>query len=300
MGMAMVLAAGTLYSTSNVTTKLAYRQGARVGTVVGTRFVIGAIVLWTMAILRRAARPVPRQQAVGLARMGVLYAGTTLLFLASVERVPVPIAVLIMFSFPAIVAVFMVGLRRERLTPTTVAALALAIGGVGLVVGTPTGHVDGIGLLLAAGSPFGLALYMVSAERATRGFDSFFASALILTAAAVLCTGGMLLVGAIDVRHGWAAWPWVVFSGAVASLGAPSYLGAVARLGPTRTSIGAASEPLITLLMAAVFLAEALGGIQLLGGVLVVASVAMLPLISGRTEEAPRPEPQRGAAPPVL
>jgi drug/metabolite transporter (DMT)-like permease len=126
------------------------------------------------------------------------------------------------------------------------------------------------------------AAFIVMAQRAVVEVHPLVSSGTVQTTAGlafapVAVAGGALEPGIIPVGVWW------MVAGALFTAGAISlFLAAVGRLGPTRASIGATVEPVVTVILGVALLGERLTGVQLAGGVLVVAAVALLPMVERR------------------
>lgn len=127
------------------------------------RSLFGALLL--LAVAGRAATGVRRAQLRDVALFGLALAGMNLCFYASLERLPLGIAVTLEFAGPLGVAVF--GSRRRR---DLLWALLAGLGIVLLCGGAGGGGIDalGAGLALAAGAFWG-AYILLSARVGTHG-----------------------------------------------------------------------------------------------------------------------------------
>src|SRR3954469_25689484 len=126
------LASGVAFGAMAVFGKLAYAEGATVGTLLALRFLFASGLFWLPAAARRM--PPARDVALGLALGAGGYALQAGCYFAALERIDASLLSLLLYTFPAIVAVAAVALGRERLDARKVAALALATAGLVLVV----------------------------------------------------------------------------------------------------------------------------------------------------------------------
>ena len=101
--------------------KLAYDEGATVGTLLAVRFTLAAALFWARArgaAARRAsvrgARPRPRRRALGLALGACGYALQAGCYFAALERIDASLLSLLIYTFPAMVAAAAIALGRER------------------------------------------------------------------------------------------------------------------------------------------------------------------------------------------
>src|SRR3954463_12511846 len=149
-GMLFCLASGAAFGAMAVFGKLAYGEGATVGTLLTLRFVLAAALFWAAG----AGRALPRGRdvlvALGLGAGG--YALQTGCYFAALERIDASLLSLLVYTFPALVAIGAVALGRERLSRRRAASWVIASSGLALVVAGGIGSLDplGAGLGLAA------------------------------------------------------------------------------------------------------------------------------------------------------
>ena len=134
-GPLMCIASAAAFGAMGVFGKLAYGEGATVGTLLAVRFALAALLFWALIAGRGALRALPRRDvALGLGLGAGGYALQAGCYFTALERIDASLLSLLLYTFPAIVAVAAVALGRERLDARKVAALALASGGLVLVV----------------------------------------------------------------------------------------------------------------------------------------------------------------------
>lgn len=275
--------------------KRAYADGWAPEDLVAARFVLVAMAFWAIVLVRGAALPSRR---VALAAFGLgltAYALENHLYFAAVERIDAGLMALIMSVYPALVVV----MSRERLDARRAIALALALGGAGLVLvgGVSGAGFDTLGALLALGSATAYATYLVAGGRLVRELDPFTLAALVTTGAAVsltLASGGVTVPAGSEAAFDLAG---LVVMSSVLPL-ALLWLG-IAEIGAATASIVASVEPAITVTLGALLLGEQLANVQLVGGALVVTAVVVLNArVRGRepAAEIPAAAPARALA----
>jgi drug/metabolite transporter (DMT)-like permease len=282
LGVAVVTAAGSCYAAATIAIKFAYRYQAGTGIVTLLRFAGSAAALWALVRILRVPVHLDRRRVRSLVRMGLVSAVVGGLFLASLDRIPASTATLLLYAHPAMVALATGMLGRERFTLGKAVALGLSTLGLLLVLGAPAGGLDWVGVGMALGAAVALAAFIVLAQRAVVGVHPLVSSGAVQATAAlafapVAVAGGALEPGTIPVAVWWML-AGALFTAAAISL----FLAAVDRLGPTRASIGATVEPVVTVILGVALLNERLTGLQLVGGLLVVAAVALLPMVERR------------------
>ena len=165
-GTLLCLASGAAFGAMAVFGKLAYGEGATVGTLLAVRFALAAALLWALvpaargpgAARPRGAAPVSRSARAATrsrpAATSPRSSGSTPSLLS-----------LLLYTFPAIVAAAAVALGRERLDGRRLAALALASGGLVLVVaGAGAGALDPLGAALGLGAAVVYSAYILVSD----------------------------------------------------------------------------------------------------------------------------------------
>jgi drug/metabolite transporter (DMT)-like permease len=297
-GTLFCLASGAAFGAMAIFAKLAYDEGANVGTLLGVRFAIAAALFWALLFAAGAARQVRalgrRDIGVGLALGACGYALQSGTYFAALQHIDASLLSLVLYTYPAIVAVAAVALGRERLTHRRAAALALASGGLALVVaGAGTGALDPLGAGLGLGAALIYSAYILVSDGIVARVSPRALAALVCTGAAVSLIAGSAVLG--QFRPGAltaAGWGWVASLAVVSTVGAISFFFAgLRRVGPTTASILATVEPLVTVLLAFLVFGETLGAVQLLGGAFVVGAVLVLNARRPRARQAAVPVP---------
>jgi drug/metabolite transporter (DMT)-like permease len=281
-GLLLCLVAAIGFGSMAVLAKLAYAAGASVLTLMSVRFAIGAALLWGFAAYRGVARVGSPRAALAALGLGLfLYSAESGLYATALTRIDASLGELLMFSYPAIVVIAAIVLRREPASRRRVSAVAIASGGVLLVLaGGSTGAIDPLGVALALAAAALYATYVLSADALGGRLHPLTFSALVCTGAAIAFATAGTASGSVDLGalH-WQAWLWVaviaVFSTAV---GMTAFIAGVERLGPSRASIMSALDPLVAVTLGGLVFSEALGPVQLLGGLLVISAVLVIQL----------------------
>ena len=247
--------------------------------VVALAVLAAILVIWRRELLWPPAGSWP-----ALVAFGLCVAGVNASYYVAIDRLPVGVAVSLQYTAPVLLLglAAVTAVRRQRRGPGRLAwvAAALTLTGAVLVSRAYRGsnHVDGRGLLAAVASCFLFAGYLLSASRAGRRG---------LHPAMVLIWGFVVSIVAWTFVSPWWSWPVSKLDQptvALAILGVglvgtllPFFLavGAVRILSPATAGIAATVEPPAAALFAWIFLGQHLSLVQLAGGTLVVAGVAL-------------------------
>jgi drug/metabolite transporter (DMT)-like permease len=271
--------------------KLAYDEGATVGTLLSVRFALAAVLFWVLLLAGGEAGPGLRGlarrdllMALGLGAFG--YAAQAGCFFAALDRIDASLLSLLLYTYPSMVAVTAILLRRERADGRRFTALALASGGLVLVLANAeAGTLDPVGAALALAAAMVYTTYILTSQGIAGRISPTVLSALVCTGATVTLTAGAALVGDLQPAAVTATgWGWLLSLAVVSTVVAVSlFFAGLKRVGPTSAAILSTAEPVVTVILAFLVFGELLGPLQLLGGGLVI--VAVLVLASHRPRE---------------
>jgi drug/metabolite transporter (DMT)-like permease len=282
-GTVLCIASAAAFGAMGVFGKLAYEQGVTVGTLLATRFLLAGALFWGLLAARgeaRAVRVVPRRDLAHALALGACgYALQAGGYFAALERIDASLLALLLYTFPAMVAVAAIVLGRERADARRLTALALASGGLVLVLaGAGTGALEPLGVALGLGAAVVYTTYILASERITERVAPLLLSALVCTGAAGTLTVAGLALGTLHpARVSTAGWGWLAAIAAVSTVAAIAlFFAGLRRVGPTTASILSTVEPLVTVSLAFLVFGETLSPVQLTGGALVLGAVVAL------------------------
>jgi drug/metabolite transporter (DMT)-like permease len=282
------------------------RFGAEAG-VTGVAFtawraVLGAILLAVLITVRgeAGASMLELRRLDRRGRLMLLLAGTMGVVLnasmfTAFSMVPIALALMLFYLYPVGVAAVDVIAGHERVTPSRLLALFLSLVGVALVLlgsmgGGAAAPIDPLGIVLGLVAAVSQVVFIAVSRAGYRAVPAPAATLVVLLVSIVGASSLALLVGQADGMvapfRNPAAWPPLLLAG-VAGAGVSSLLLLVAirLIGGTRTGILMLLEPVVGVLLAGLWLGEALGPVQAIGGVLVLAGALVLQLGSGPGHE---------------
>jgi drug/metabolite transporter (DMT)-like permease len=295
-GSLLCLASAVAFGAMGIFGKLAYDEGATVGTLLAVRFVLAASLFWALAVATGAARQlraVPRRDVgIALALGAVGYSAQAGAYFAALQRLDASLLSLLLYTFPAMVTIAAIVLGREQASRRTAGALVLASGGLFLVLaGAGAGALDPIGTLLGITAAIVYTTYILTSAGVAERVGPLLLSALVCTGAATTLTLATAVQGDLHVaRVSPAGLVWLAGIAVVSTVGAVSlFFAGLKRVGPTTASILSTAEPVTTVVLAFLAFGESLGPVQLFGGTLVIGAVFVL------SARAQRPAPARAA-----
>ena len=259
-------------------TVLTARGGLQLIDAMVWRYVLGVVVLGLRSSPRQIAEIPIRKIAVLIVIGGGGQALITFVSLSSLEYISVGTLAFLFYTYPAWVALLQSLTGAEKLTLPRLAALALALGGIAVMMGSPgTASLNIAGVLLALGASVLYAFYLPLLQRMQRGVPAQNTVFLIVIGAALSFLGSGLMKGHISVPAGGAVWTNILLLAVVSTgIAFTALLAGLSVLGPVRTAIIATIEPFFTALLGVIVLRDSLRVTTLLGGALIVAAVLVI------------------------
>lgn len=308
-GMSLALLSALTFATSGTFARSLIEAGWSAEAAVAARIGIAALVLaapaaWTL----RGKWQVLRRNVGMITLYGFLaVAAAQACFFNAVQYLPIGIALLLEYLGIILVVGWMWLAHGQQPRRLTMAGSVAAILGLVLVLDLAgAGRLDPVGVLWGLGAAIGLAAYFVLSARGDDSLPSVvLASGGMAVGAAILL--GLGLLGALPLRATFGqvnfaghqvSWlvPIVGLSLVAAVIAYVTGIGAARILGARLSSFVGLTEVIFAFLIAWLALGELPTAAQLLGGVLIIAGVALVRLDELRPAVVTR-EPAIGATP---
>ena len=293
LGSAVVALAAVGFATLGVLSRRTYDLGLSPMAFVAWRSGVAALSMFVLIAftLTRGGRLVGWRSLSARDRVALVVAAlagasldVTMFF--AYARVPVAIVLLCFYLFPAMVAAASALLGWERLDRVRGGALVVALGGmIAVVVGGQAtggaGGLDALGVLLAIGSAVSQTVFVLVARRGYRQVPTEQAMGFVLV---VSTSMGLLIAtlgGVLDTV-------WLPFSspellvtllvGGLVGAGIPSFLflAGIRWIGGVRAGILMLVQAPVGVALAAIFLDESIGLVQVLGGLAILAAAVAI------------------------
>ncbi len=307
LGVILIVISACGYGSGALFAKPIYAAGVDWMTLLAWRFLFAALLSWGWLLLwpaqRRALFGLSRRRVLILVLLGIFFVGNSGTYFAGLETVSASLAALIVYIYPAIVAVLSIRFARRLEGRRAWLALGLSMAGVALAVGgiDPNDAPPLLGLALIVASPIIYSVWIIMAERLSgdqrampaqrappiQPYDSEAATpessrdaaptaAIMLSATAVAWW-----IGALATNRPVLPWQipgdvwWALFGvGFVATaLALQTFYAGTRRIGAAQASLVSTVEPVYTIVFASLLFGEVLTPIQLVGGALVIIGV---------------------------
>lgn len=291
-GLLYVTLAALLFAVNAGVSKVVLEAGVDPARLTAVRCMGAAVGLGLVLLvaapsrLRVSVRELPALIVLGFAGAAMVQ----WLYFVAIDRLPVGIALLLEFTAPVLVAVYVRVVRREDVQRRTWLAIALAFGGLALVaqIWRDTG-LDPIGIAAGLGAAACLATYFLvgghtvaTRDAASLTFYMFAFGALfwavvrpwwsIEFAEFTSATSLLGVLGEMTVPV-WIGVAWVILLGTLAPYSLN--LAALGHVPPTIVGAVGMCEPVVAAAVAWAWLGQALRPVQMVGGAIVLAGVGL-------------------------
>ncbi|MBL8710758.1 MAG: DMT family transporter [Rhodospirillaceae bacterium] len=284
-----VLLIGTAF-VSLITTfaSLAYVGGATPMTLVWSRFTGLVIVLGLLLRLSGVSFRLPRRNMRATVWIAICLLMMSVGYLGSVAYIKVSLAVILLYTYPLLVAVFAALAGRERISLLRAVLLILAFAGLVIALGRDIGlaigpggilfdagaiTLDWRGAALALMASLGVAVFVTFGGAYLNDVDSrvvnFWANLwlILMVGVGVAAFGGLALPA---TGLGWAGYAAATLCYVAAMV---CWFGSMKTLSPTETAMTLNLEPAISLVAATVILSEATSTQQWIGTTILLIAI---------------------------
>ncbi len=274
-GAAAIAASALCFGALPVFARRAYQDGVDPRTLLLLRFSFAAAIAWAMLLARRGRLPRGRGlwTLVGMGAIG--YAGQSFSYFTALTMASAGLVALLLYLFPALVALLSWAVLRHPLSRLQLGALVLALLGSLLTIGR-AGDGQPLGIALGLLAALIYSVYILVGSRLPADVTPAASTAVVTTAAAATY-GAVALASGVRLPvspGGWAAVGAVAVIGTVLAI--VFFMAGLERLGAVKASVYSTLEPAFTVLLGVLLLGEEVTPTRLLGGGLILGAVLLL------------------------
>ena len=274
IGILLITVSAASFGTLAIFGRYAYADGLDTFTFLFLRFMISAIIMGALLFIRRESIPRGKilWQLIGMGALG--YVGQSFSYLTAIQFASAGLVALLLYLYPAFVAILSTIFLKEKLTRIKVIALSLATLGAALTANPEGGKWQGIFLAISAAAIY--SVYIIVGTNVMKEVSAVQSSTIIFASAGLVYGAATAVSGAHlpGTAAGWSAVGGVVIVATVIPV--VTFLEGLKRIGPTNASMLSTLEPVVTVLLAAWLFGETLGLPILIGGALILIAVILL------------------------
>lgn len=287
LGFLTVSSAAVLWAFGGTYARTLIDKGASALEITEARAWIAFLALgaWTVWRGRTRNETRPREPAPAwlVVLFGLSLAAANYFYYSAVGSLPVAVAIVIQYTAPGLVVLWLALVERKPPSKRVVAALAAAFAGVALLSELPDVLSGGgtslapRGVAAAIASAFAFAAYIVTGARVEKAAGPVGSLARGFGVATVLWIAIQATRGRPETILDSSILPGVLLLGVVATIIPFSlFLWGLGRIGPSRAGIVSTLEPLSAAFLAYFWLDQSLTGVQIAGAALVVVGIAVV------------------------
>jgi drug/metabolite transporter, DME family len=263
-----------------------------------SRTSISFLVLLPVLLSRRGWRnlQLPAADVGRTVALGILgVAASNYLYYLAIQKTNVATAIILQYTAPVLVLLYMVARGLQRATAQRVGAVMLAVLGSALAIGIVGGggfRLNAMGVAAALLAAVSFAFYNIAGHRILARYDRW----IVILYTTFSASAFWMFVNppwkVVAAHYSFTQWAFLAVFAVVSMLAPFSlYFAGLQHLEPTRAIVVSCLEPVFSIVLAAVLLGEGLRPVQTLGIVIVLAAIVIVQLPERAGEECAVVEP---------
>lgn len=286
----ILITAATMFAGNHVSARLAFDDGTGLLLAILARGGVALLIMSLLALWQGHRFRVPAGKRGWQLLLGLMITGQSLCLYSAVARVPVAVALLVVNTWPILLALLNWAITRRPPSLRLVLIMALILAGVILVLDVPAwlanpaamgpDWVPGVLFALAAACFFTVAMWTTDHKLA--GMPGAVRSVFTMTTVLIVMVfGGLfsLVPGGLDLPASSQGWVGLLLLALLYGTGSTILFVLVPRLDMARNAPVMNFEPVASLILGFIVLGQTLSPLQLLGGAVVISGIVWLSLV---------------------
>ena len=284
LGYLYVSLAAILFAISGTAAKFLFNDGITAFQLIQMRTTLAftGLLIWLClrypTLLKISIKNLP--YFIGLGVFGI--GSAQFFYLLAISKINVAAAILLHYTGPVFVALYVVFIQRQKLRFNITLAISGTLIGCFLVVGAYNLQLfalNRIGIIAGILAAVSFAVYSILSDYGMRKYTPWTVLLYGLLFAALMWNILHPPLEAFSHRYSPVQWGWILFIGICGTIFPFGlYFEGVKRIQPTHASITATLEPISAAVIATVFLGEVMMPLQIIGGLIVIVSIIILQL----------------------
>jgi drug/metabolite transporter (DMT)-like permease len=284
LGYLYVSLAAILFAISGTSAKYLFNDGITAFQLIQMRTTLAfaGLLIWLClkdpVLLKISIKSLP--YFIGLGVFGI--GSAQFFYLLAISKINVAAAILLHYTGPVFVALYVVFVQRQKLRFNIALAILGTLIGCFLVVGAYNLQIfalNRVGIIAGILAAVSFAVYSILSEYGMRRYTPWTVLLYGLLFAALMWNSLHPPLEAFLHRYSPFQWGLILFIGICGTIFPFGlYFEGIKRIKPTHASITATLEPISAGVIAAVFLGEVMVTLQIIGGFIVILSIIILQL----------------------
>lgn len=278
IGILQVIAAGICFGFLGIFGKQLFTLGLSVGEILAFRFLFASVFLgsWLLITDRKSFYLKPKDWVL-CAGQGVLgYALFASLYFKAIEGVSVPLAALLLFTYPILIHLFAWILKLEKLSKLQWFSLPVVILGLSLVLWGEIRIDSWWSVLAGLLASITYSIYVLVSNRLQKNISPLSANFIVICFATLALFIGHWVSPLRILNFSLTVWALIAGLALICSVAAMSlFLAGLQKLKAAEASVFSTSEPVAAVIFSALLLNQELNWQTLVGALLVVIAILM-------------------------
>lgn len=256
-----------------------YADGMDAISVLFWRYLFAVPMLFILAKIRGRSLKMEKREFFPLIGMGIIFMLSSISLFGSYLYMDSGIASTLLFIYPVMVAMLMWILFKERLNRQTSICMAITLLGIWMLFKNESGAtLSLIGILLVMASSLSYSIYIVAINNSfLKDIPTVKVTMYALLAGLVALGGILLFKGEIHSPTKWYLWGDIfAFALLPTVLSLLCTTAAIQRIGPTKTALLGAMEPVTAIFFGVTIFGESISARESVGIVLIIVAVSMV------------------------
>ena len=285
--------ASVLWAICGSSSKFLFNNGVTPFQVLQMRITITAATLFLWFLIRHPdLLKISKKDIFYFIILGTIgMAGVQGTYLFAVSKIHVAAAILLEYMAPSLIALYFVIVAREKLSKITTCAIIGAMAGCYLLVGAynlSVLNMNKAGIISGLLAAVSFACYSLMGEYGMRRYHPWTVLFFAMLFGALALNIFIPPLESFFQPYSLGTWGWILYIsifGTLVPFGL--FLEGVNLIRSTRASITATLEPIVAGIISYIFLDEVMEPLQIMGGILVIASVILLQIKQEYDDQAP-------------
>lgn len=274
-GILYVLISTLGFSMIPILAKIGFTLNVSASTLLFYRFFIAGLFFIGYAIIRKKQLLLKDKKLyLFFSLLAFIYSIQCLCFFSAFRYISPSIGEIIYYSYPAFVLVFAALFLNEKITKNKVIAVLISLGGMTLVLYSPWTHVEMKGIFLVFITAFVSTLYITLNKKLVSTIDSIIVMTYMCIGCSIFFFFYSISTNTFELSFQPSLWINIIILAVFSTIiGLFCFIKGLSLLNAGMFSIISLMEPIFTVILSYIFFHTILTPLQLLGMLIIIASI---------------------------